>query len=408
MSYINIYSGGLIFMNELILHKPNQLIEVIGNPLSNLSLVAYNYILHKLQTQKEKTNFIRLSLSEFSTDINRNSCAYEDVYEVLKNLLNVRIVSIDKRGKSWGGFSLISAFRKENDCVYIEVPNLILDELLKQEDLYYTTIKLLEEKTFKCVYSIVFYEIFKKYEKVSLPEYTIEVLRQLTKTEDKYKVYADFKKRVIVPALKEINSFNPKYNYDYEEIYLGRKVDKIRFTKTEKTKEADENTKQGKLLPALSEKLLKAIEKAKKNRYIQEKYSQRAVDKALEQFGEELLIKGLNELYKYNKSISSFSKILNAKIDDIKRAEEVKKQGTNIRNVTEELVKNEITGSEKLQDKEKSLNELIEMASAKLMTKNLSADKKINLCKELLKVKTEEELKEFCDKHDILLNLELF
>lgn len=395
-------------MNELILHKPNQLIEVIGNPLSNLSLVAYNYILHKLQTQKEKTNFIRLSLSEFSTDINRNSCAYEDVYEVLKNLLNVRIVSIDKRGKSWGGFSLISAFRKENDCVYIEVPNLILDELLKQEDLYYTTIKLLEEKTFKCVYSIVFYEIFKKYEKVSLPEYTIEVLRQLTKTEDKYKVYADFKKRVIVPALKEINSFNPKYNYDYEEIYLGRKVDKIRFTKTEKTKEADENTKQGKLLPALSEKLLKAIEKAKKNRYIQEKYSQRAVDKALEQFGEELLIKGLNELYKYNKSISSFSKILNAKIDDIKRAEEVKKQGTNIRNVTEELVKNEITGSEKLQDKEKSLNELIEMASAKLMTKNLSADKKINLCKELLKVKTEEELKEFCDKHDILLNLELF
>ena len=395
-------------MNELILHKPNQLIEVIGNPLSNLSLVAYNYILHKLQTQKEKTNFIRLSLSEFSTDINRNSCAYEDVYEVLKNLLNVRIVSIDKRGKSWGGFSLISAFRKENDCVYIEVPNLILDELLKQEDLYYTTIKLLEEKTFKCVYSIVFYEIFKKYEKVSLPEYTIEVLRQLTKTEDKYKVYADFKKRVIVPALKEINSFNPKYNYDYEEIYLGRKVDKIRFTKTEKTKEADENTKQGKLLPALSEKLLKDIEKAKKNRYIQEKYSQRAVDKALEQFGEELLIKGLNELYKYNKSISSFSKILNAKIDDIKRAEEVKKQGTNIRNVTEELVKNKITGSEKLQDKEKSLNELIEMASAKLMTKNLSADKKINLCKELLKVKTEKELKEFCDKHDILLNLELF
>ena len=116
----------------------------------------------------------------------------------------------------------------------------------------------------------------------------------------------------------------------------------------------------------------------------------------------------MNELYKYNKSISSFSKILNAKIDDIKRAEEVKKQGTNIRNVTEELVKNEITGSEKLQDKEKSLNELIEMASAKLMTKNLSADKKINLCKELLKVKTEEELKEFCDKHDILLNLELF
>lgn len=390
-------------IKELVLHKPNQLIEVIGSPISNLSLVTYNYILHKLQ--KEKTNFIRLSLAELSTDIERNSHAYEDVYEVLKNLLEVKIVSIDKRGKSWGGFSLISAFRKENDCVYIEVPSLIINELLKQEEMYYTTIKLLEEKTFKCVYSIVFYEIFKKYENVELPIYTVEELRSLTETVEKYKPYYDFKKRVIAPALKEINSFDIKYTYNYEEEYLGRKVDKIKFIRTKKT---EENTKQEKLLPALSEKLLKAIEKAKKNRYIQEKYSQRAVDKALEQFGEELLIKGLNELYKYQKSINSFSKILNAKIDDIKRAEEVKKQGTNIRNVTEEPVKNEITGSDKLQSKEKSLNELIEMASSKLMTKNLSADKKINLCKELLKVKSENELKEFCDKHDILLNLELF
>lgn len=390
-------------IKELVLHKPNQLIEVVGSPISNLSLVTYNYILHKLQ--KEKTNFIRLSLAELSTDIERNSHAYEDVYEVLKNLLEVKIVSIDKRGKSWGGFSLISAFRKENDCVYIEVPSLIINELLKQEEMYYTTIKLLEEKTFKCVYSIVFYEIFKKYENVELPIYTVEELRSLTETVEKYKPYYDFKKRVIAPALKEINSFDIKYTYNYEEEYLGRKVDKIKFIRTKKT---EENTKQEKLLPALSEKLLKAIEKAKKNRYIQEKYSQRAVDKALEQFGEELLIKGLNELYKYQKSINSFSKILNAKIDDIKRAEEVKKQGTNIRNVTEEPVKNEITGSDKLQSKEKSLNELIEMASGKLMTKNLSADKKINLCKELLKVKNEEELKIFCDKHDILLNLELF
>ena len=69
-------------IKELVLHKPNQLIEVIGSPISNLSLVTYNYILHKLQ--KEKTNFIRLSLAELSTDIERNSHAYEDVYEVFK------------------------------------------------------------------------------------------------------------------------------------------------------------------------------------------------------------------------------------------------------------------------------------------------------------------------------------
>ena len=292
---------------ELILHKPNEIIEVINRPLSTMSWNAYTFILAKLQ--EAKSSKIIIQPAEILTAIGAINL-HEELYKCLDELQKVQVKSIDKRGKSWGGFVLLSAFKKN-------------------EDLYYTTIKLLEEKSFKCSYSLVFYEIFKKYEKVSIPEYPLEVLRQLTKTENKYKVYADFKKRIIVPALKEINSFDTKYIYDYEEEYLGRKVYKIRFTKTEKTTEVAENTKQTKLLPALSEKLLKAIEKAKKNRFIQEKYSQRAVDKAFEQFGEELLIKGLNELYKYNKSISSFSKILNAKIDDIKRAEEVKKQGTN-------------------------------------------------------------------------------
>lgn len=391
----------------LIVYKPNELIEIVNRPISAIGLKVYNAILQKLQDLG--TDRMTIPLNEIIIDNSKN---YEDIYSYLDELQKTQVKSIDKRGKLWGSFVLISEFKKLDDGIFVQVPatihNVLCGKDKKQEEMYYTTIKLLEEKSFKCSYSLIFYEIFKRYEKVSIPVYTIEDLRQMTKTENKYKVYYEFKRRVLNPALKEINSFDTKYTYNYEEEYLGRKVYKIKFTKIEKSKEAEENTKQGKLLPALSEKLLKAIEKAKKNRYIQEKYSQRAVDKALEQFGEELLIKGLNELYKYQKSISSFAKILNAKIDDIKRAEEVKKQGTNIRNVTEEPVKNEITGSDKLQSKEKSLNELIEMASSKLMTKNLSADKKINLCKELLKVKSENELKEFCDKHDILLNLELF
>lgn len=389
----------------VILRKPNEIIEVLNRPLSSMGYKAYNFILSKFQ--EKKSNQIIISTSEILRAIGATD-SYEELYQYLDELQKTQVKSIDKRGKLWGGFVLLSAFKKIDKGIYLEIPSLIANRLFKDENLYYTTIKLLEEKSFKSSYSLIFYEIFKRYENVSIPEYTLEDLRNMTKTETKYKIYYEFKRNVLNPALKEINSFNQKYIYEFQEEYLGRKVYKIKFKKIEKTKETEESTKQGKLLPALPEKLLKAIEKAKKNRFIQEKYSQRAVDKALEQFGEELLIKGLNELYKYNKSISSFSKILNAKIDDIKRAEEVKKQGTNIHNVTEELVKNEITGSEKLQDKEKSLNELIEMASAKLMTKNLSADKKINLCKELLKVKTEEELKEFCDKHDILLNLELF
>ena len=398
---------------DITLFKPNELIEleieIEGGYVTPVNRLAYNYIIHLLQ--KNKTQLITFKIADFFNDLNLGK-NYDELIFYLDSLQKIRVVSKDKKGKLWGAFNLISYFKSNNNGTFdVEVPSIIFKALCnddkEKKELYYTAIKLLEQKSFKCSYTGIFYEIFKKYDgkNVNLPTYDLETLKKITGTLDKYKDYKDFNRYVLKKSLDELNNFSTKYVYSHTEERLGRKVDKIKFIKTEKTKE---NTNQPKLLPNFSEKLLKAIEKAKKNRFIQEKYSQRAVDKALKQFGEELLIKGLNELYKYNKSISSFSRILNAKIDDIKRAEEVKKQGTNIRNVTEELVKNEITGSEKLQDKEKSLNELIEMASAKLMTKNLSADKKINLCKELLKVKTEEELKEFCDKRDILLNLELF
>ena len=398
---------------DITLFKPNELIEleieIEGGYVTPVNRLAYNYIIHLLQ--KNKTQLITFKIADFFNDLNLGK-NYDELIFYLDSLQKIRVVSKDKKGKLWGAFNLISYFKSNNNGTFdVEVPSIIFKALCnddkEKKELYYTAIKLLEQKSFKCSYTGIFYEIFKKYDgkNVNLPTYDLETLKKITGTLDKYKDYKDFNRYVLKKSLDELNNFSTKYVYSHTEERLGRKVDKIKFIKTEKTKE---NTNQPKLLPNFSEKLLKAIEKAKKNRFIQEKYSQRAVDKALKQFGEELLIKSLNELYKYNKSISSFSKILNAKIDDIKRAEEVKKQGTNIRNVTEEAVKTEIIRSENLENKKKSLDELIEIASAKLMTKNLSADKKINLCKELLKVKTEEELKEFCDKHDILLNLELF
>ena len=398
---------------DITLFKPNELIEleieIEGGYVTPVNRLAYNYIIHLLQ--KNKTQLITFKIADFFNDLNLGK-NYDELIFYLDSLQKIRVVSKDKKGKLWGAFNLISYFKSNNNGTFdVEVPSIIFKALCnddkEKKELYYTAIKLLEQKSFKCSYTGIFYEIFKKYDgkNVNLPTYDLETLKKITGTLDKYKDYKDFNRYVLKKSLDELNNFSTKYVYSHTEERLGRKVDKIKFIKTEKTKE---NTNQPKLLPNFSEKLLKAIEKAKKNRFIQEKYSQRAVDKALKQFGEELLIKGLNELYKYNKSISSFSRILNAKIDDIKRAEEVKKQGTNIRNVTEEAVKTEIIRSENLENKKKSLDELIEIASAKLMTKNLSADKKINLCKEILKVKSEEELKEFCDKHDILLNLELF
>ncbi|MEG0578255.1 MAG: hypothetical protein RR500_10440, partial [Bacilli bacterium] len=74
------------------------------------------------------------------------------------------------------------------------------------------------------------------------------------------------------------------------------------------------------IVPSFSEKLINSIEKSRKNRFLDDSYSQKAMEKLLQKYDEKDIIKALGELYKYNSEIKSFSKILTSKIEDIKNS----------------------------------------------------------------------------------------
>lgn len=301
---------------EIILFKPNELIELTNRKVSLAGFKAYNMILHILR--ENKTNKMTIPLNELIIDNNRN---YEELYNYLDELQKVQVKSIDKRGKTWGGFVLISAFKRTDEGVYIEIPNLIADQLFKTEgDLYYTPIKLLDQSPFKCSYSIVFSEIFKKYEKIEIPRYSLEILRELTETKDKYKVYADFKKRVLMTAIKEINSLDDKWEYSFEEIKTGRKITSIQFLRNKKAEVKEVLKAEIVEEIPMSDKLLNAIKKAKKSLYVQSAYSQKAMDKLIKKYDEKLIIKALGEVAKYNQEIKSFLSIMTSKIEDLKNS----------------------------------------------------------------------------------------
>lgn len=302
-------------LKKLTVYKPNELIEIEGGYLTTLNLLAYNYILHRLQL--EGKNNIIISGADFFNNLEMSK-NYDELVLYLDSLQKIRVVSRDNKGKLWGAFNLLSSFKKlENGNFYIEIPQLVFNSLCNNDNLYYTTIKLLEQKSFKCVYSAIFYEIFKKYEKINIPIFILEDLKTVTGTKDKYKTYYDFKRYVLDKALKELNNFYTEFNYTFDEEYLGRKVNKIRFIRTSKNI-IEIPVKQ------LSIKLLKAIEKSRKNRFIDESYSQKAMEKILQKYEEKDIIKALGELYKYNSEIKSFSKILTAKIEDIKNSKMAK------------------------------------------------------------------------------------
>ncbi|MGL4977102.1 MAG: hypothetical protein ACRC5G_03720 [Cetobacterium sp.] len=370
----------MINLKELIVHKPNHLIEIVGNPISTMGLLTYNFLLHKFQ--QEKTDKMILSPAEIfkALDI---ADKYSDLYGYLDSLLSIKVRSLDKKGRIWGGFNLLAAFKEVDGGIFVQIPEPIFTALCGNENektLYYTTIKLLEQRVYKCSYTIIFYELFKKYEKVNIPTFSLEELKAITGTTKKYKIYYDFKKRVLLSALEEINQFDKIYEYSFEEKKLGKKVNAIKFSKVEKNViDLIEN--------GLSEKLVNTILKARKNRFVDLAYSQKAMDKIIAKYDEKDIIKGLNELYKYNSEIKNFSKILISKIDDIRNSkiEVIKKK-------VKAPIKDEIEVVENVQsdlDLEKEKLSIIIMQNGSPMSQRLS------LFTRLSEIETLEELEKF-------------
>lgn len=386
-----------------IVFKPNELIEVVNRPISSMGLKAYNLILQKLQ--KANTDRMVISPSDIDLEGSRN---YDELYAYLDELQKVQVKSIDKRGKTWGSFVLISEFKKLDEGIFVAVPpsiyNVLCGKDKKQEELYYTTIKLLEEKSFKCSYSIIFYEIFKKYEKIGIPTYTLEELKGLTKTSNKYKVYYEFKRWVLNPAIKEINKYDSNYNYSFEEIKIGRKVDSIQFIRQNKAKdiidaEIVEDT-------PMSDKLINAIKKAKKSLYVQSAYSQKAMEKLLKKYDEKLIIKALGEVAKYNQEIKSFSSIMTSKIEDIKNSsnkaldEKMEKREKGSPNLPKDEI--QLQENDVVSDEVEHLKKLLHHQAKDQGKLSPIMESLIKACR------TKEDIKMVANDFKIELNLELF
>lgn len=103
----------------------------------------------------------------------------------------------------------------------------------------YTQYKLDTVLCFKSKYSIRLYELMKSYimrdtfdrtDEKDI-DFTVDEIKKRLDAET-YERYADFKRKVIIPAIKEINRFSDDISITYEEIRNGKKVEKIMFILT--------------------------------------------------------------------------------------------------------------------------------------------------------------------------------
>lgn len=95
----------------------------------------------------------------------------------------------------------------------------------------FTSYELLWTLHFKSKYTIRLYELVKSIHFHDLADYqrrySVDELKRLLGGE-RYKEYRDFKRRVLVPSVKEINQYSDK-DVAFDEVRRGRKVIEVEF-----------------------------------------------------------------------------------------------------------------------------------------------------------------------------------
>lgn len=177
---------------------------------------------------------IEIKASSYREQYNTDSSeAYKQLSEATKQLFNRQFSYIDK----YKSDDAITVSRWLNEATYINNKGTVVIYLnrnvismISRLEANFTKYLLEQVSDFKSQYSIRLYELLIKYKDVgNSKKYTIEEIRSLLGIGvNEYKVLADFKKRVLDLAVKEIND-KTDTTIKYEQFKEGRTISHILF-----------------------------------------------------------------------------------------------------------------------------------------------------------------------------------
>lgn len=286
-----------------------------NNDMNNVSFIGFKEkeldlffsICFKMKEQGIQS--VTLSFEELkslSNYVNRNlSRFYKDLEEVYNKLLELKFRYEDD--KKIERFVLFTRYLidKEDKTVTIQINErfkYILNNLVAN----YTKLDLLDFVSLNSIYSKNMFKLLKQWDSICEKIYNIEVLRVNLGVPESYDT-SNFNRKVLKPISTEL----PKYfdGLKIEKLKTGKKVTDLKFSWKRK-KEVLE-MEEAEII--ISEKLDKAIEKAKRNRFIEKLFTDENIEKLIDKFEEDMLIKGLNACYKdIQKEVKSLNYLIKA------------------------------------------------------------------------------------------------
>ncbi len=166
-----------------------------------------------LTGQQNGTPFepVTVSVQEFKEvcALSGNS-TYSNLKNITKNLIerSVEVVYKDEKGKHLLQSSWVTDFTyHEKEGTITITPNKKLQMFFNNKVKPFSTTEFYYLVKFTCQYSERLYELLKSLDFKSIVDFSIAELREKLAVKNKYPNYADFLKRVLSPAIEDINKF---------------------------------------------------------------------------------------------------------------------------------------------------------------------------------------------------------
>lgn len=216
---------------------------------------------------------------------------YSDLDRVYKKMLELNLKYEDE--KEIRRFVLFSKYIiKKNEQIIIIKASEDFEYILNKLIGTFTKFDLVDFVSLKSVYSKNMFKLLKQWESKKSIKYEVEGLRKVLGVPSKYTT-SNFNDRVLKPIMEEL----PKYFNELclEKLKTGKKVTHLKFTWISRKEEIKGVEK---IEIEISEKLNKAIQNVRKNRFLEKLLTIDNIEKLLKIFEENDLIKGFLWAYK--------------------------------------------------------------------------------------------------------------
>lgn len=225
--------------------KQSNVLNTAKYSLSAVAVDILHVFLAQILQEDNDLRTYRIKISELEKKLGRRlNRKYLDsaTDEIMSNFIKLNKDNGDIYKLNWASSCLLS-----KGFVEFKASEELKEFVLNLKS-YFVQTNYLEIAKLKTFYAKRFYMLFSQFVNSGFYIVKLEDLKYILDLEKSsaYKEYYDFKKRVIFPALEQVNKYS-NLSVSLEEIKSGRKIDRLKFM-IEKKPEAKEEVKESEIV----------------------------------------------------------------------------------------------------------------------------------------------------------------